>query len=114
MAECLFCKIVEKEVPARFVHESPGVVAFKDIHPQAPVHLLIVPKKHMAQAMDLTAGDADLLGEIFLVAQALAKKFSVDKEGFRLVVNNGANAGQAVDHLHVHLLGGRPLGWPPG
>lgn len=114
MNGCIFCKIINKEIPTQFVYEGPGAVAFKDIQPQAPVHILIVPRKHIAKVLDLASTDTALLGEIHQAAQTLANKFSVDKDGFRLVVNNGPNAGQAVDHLHYHLLGGRKFLWPPG
>ncbi len=114
MAGCIFCRIVKREIPADVVYEDPSVLAFKDINPQAPVHLLVVPKKHLARVMDVGPADAGLFADIHRVAQELAKKTGVEEGGFRLVVNNGANAGQAVDHLHYHLLGGRKLGWPPG
>ncbi len=114
MSECLFCRIIKKEIPASVVFENEAVLAFKDLHPQAPVHALIIPKKHVARALDLSPEDAPLLGEIYQAAKALADQFSVRESGFRLVVNNGPDAGQAVSHLHVHFLAGRRLGWPPG
>jgi histidine triad (HIT) family protein len=114
MADCIFCRIVRKELPADMMYEGTAVVAFRDIHPQAPVHTLIVPKKHIAKVMDLSSEDQALLAEIHSAAQDVARKEGVQTSGFRLVVNNGANAGQAVDHLHYHLLAGRKLGWPPG
>jgi histidine triad (HIT) family protein len=114
MAECIFCRILRKEIPAEMVYEGSGVVAFKDIHPQAPVHVLIVPKKHVARLMDVCPGDADWMNEVCKAVQELARTFSVESNGFRVVVNNGPNAGQAVDHLHYHFLAGRKLGWPPG
>lgn len=112
MNDCLFCRIVRREIPAGIVYEDGAVLAFRDIHPQAPTHVLIVPKTHVARAMDLT--DPALAGALLAAARKIASDFSVDEKGFRLVVNNGPDAGQAVDHLHVHLLAGRRLGWPPG
>ena len=114
MNNCIFCRIVKREIPAEIVHEGPNVVAFKDIHPQAPVHILIIPKKHVARVMEFSSDDMSLVGDIHRAIQDLAKQHSVDENGFRLVVNNGAYAGQAVDHVHYHLLGGRKFGWPPG
>ena len=114
MSNCIFCRIVKKEIPAEIMHESPTVLAFKDIQPQAPVHILVIPKKHVARLMDFSPEDMPLVGDIHRALQDVAKKFSVDGQGFRVAVNNGANAGQAVDHVHYHLLGGRKFGWPPG
>ena len=114
VSDCLFCKIARKEVPAQVVFDEGDVLAFKDIHPQAPVHVLIIPKKHVARVLDLSTEDVPLLGEIHRAVNALAKRFSVGESGFRLVVNNGPDAGQAVAHLHYHFLAGRSLGWPPG
>jgi len=114
MENCIFCDIVNKRIPATIVYEDNRVVAFRDINPQAPVHLLIVPKKHIATIMDLTTEDKDLIGEIHLVAQKLASQESIAQCGFRLVENCNADAGQAVFHIHFHLLGGRKLLWPPG
>jgi histidine triad (HIT) family protein len=105
---------VRKEVPAQVVLDEGAVIAFKDLHPQAPVHVLIVPKKHVARVLDLSTKDAPVLGEIHAAAGKLADLFSVRESGFRLVVNNGPDAGQAVSHLHFHFLAGRRLGWPPG
>jgi len=114
MVECLFCRIVKKEIPAQILYEDETVLAFRDVHPQAPVHLLVIPKKHVARVMDVGAEDLPLVGELHRVIQFLAKTENVQDGGFRIVVNNGPNAGQAVEHLHYHLLGGRKLGWPPG
>jgi histidine triad (HIT) family protein len=114
MADCIFCRIIRREIPADVVFEDASVLAFKDIHPQAPVHVLIVPKKHLARVTDFKPEDFGLFGDIHRVARDLAAKLGVLESGFRLVVNNGANAGQAVDHVHYHLLAGRKLGWPPG
>jgi histidine triad (HIT) family protein len=114
MGDCIFCRIIKKELPADVVYEDPSVVAFKDIHPQAPVHLLIVPRKHISRIMEIKPEDAGVVADIHKAIQALAQKNSVHETGFRIAVNNGPNAGQAVDHLHYHLIGGRKLGWPPG
>ena len=114
MEQCLFCKIVAGDMDTELVHSSDNVVAFRDINPQAPVHLLIIPKEHIESARGLTDKQADLAAEIFETAHHLAKANEVDPTGWRLVTNVGANAGQSVPHLHFHLLGGRRLGWPPG
>ena len=112
--ECLFCKIVKKEIPSKIVFENEQILAFKDIDPKAPVHVLIIPKKHIAGINDITADDNELLGKLLNSAKEIAAKEKIDKGGYRLVINNGKDAGQAVDHIHVHLLGGRKLSWPPG
>jgi histidine triad (HIT) family protein len=114
VAECLFCKIAENEIEADVVHSSDHVVAFRDVNPQAPVHILIIPKEHIESAKSLTEKHGDLLAEIFQAAGHLAKANEVDRTGWRLVTNIGADAGQSVHHLHFHLLGGRAMGWPPG
>lgn len=114
MKDCLFCRIVRREIPADVVYEDETLLAFRDIHPQAPIHALIIPKAHVARVMDVSAADLPLGGAALRAAQQLAAKFSVEEKGFRLVVNNGPDAGQAVDHLHYHFLAGRRLGWPPG
>ncbi|HOW28820.1 MAG TPA: histidine triad nucleotide-binding protein [Elusimicrobiota bacterium] len=114
MSSCIFCKIVTKEIPADIVYEDERVIAFKDIHPQAPIHVLIIPKKHIPGVMDITPEDTVFCSNVGLVARQIAQKEGIDQSGFRLVINNGPNAGQAVAHLHWHLLGGRKMGWPPG
>ena len=114
MQECLFCKVAAKELDTELVHESDNVVAFRDINPQAPVHLLVIPKEHIESARGLTEKHADLAAEIFTTAAHLAKANEVDRSGWRLVTNIGSDAGQSVHHLHFHLLGGRQMGWPPG
>lgn len=111
---CLFCRIVSGEVPARLVHQDEVVVAFNDVNPQAPTHLLVVPTQHIASAADLTEADAPLLGRLFDVAARLARQAGVAESGYRMVANTGRDGGQTIDHLHFHLLGGRPFGWPPG
>ncbi|HXG53694.1 MAG TPA: histidine triad nucleotide-binding protein [candidate division Zixibacteria bacterium] len=114
MSECLFCGIVEGKVRGEIVYRGDSVVAFKDIHPRAPVHLLIVPRKHVETLLDFEPADGAVAGEIFRAAAELARKYGVADTGFRLVVNCGPHAGQTVFHVHFHLLGGRALGWPPG
>ena len=114
MTDCIFCRIARREIPADVVEETPSVLAFKDVHPQAPVHVLVIPKKHIPRVMDLADEDSALLADIHRVVQEVARLAGVTDSGFRLVVNNGPFAGQAVDHLHYHVLGGRKLGWPPG
>lgn len=114
MADCIFCKIVAKEVPADIVAETELVVAFRDINPQAPTHVQIIPKRHVAHIAGFdAASDGDWLSALFEVANDIARAEGLDK-GFRLVINNGPLAGQSVFHVHLHILGGRQLGWPPG
>jgi len=113
----LFEKIVAREIPANIIHETDLALAFEDINPQAPVHVLIIPKKPIVRIGEADDDDAALLGHLLLVARDVAAKLELtdnDKAGFRLVVNHGKNGGEAVPHLHIHLLGGRPLQWPPG
>jgi len=112
-ADCLFCRIVAGEIPATRLHADELVVAIRDIGPQAPTHVLIMPVTHIASAADLTEADGPLLGRIFAVAADLARQEGLDG-GWRLVTNVGRDGGQSVDHLHVHLLGGRSMSWPPG
>jgi histidine triad (HIT) family protein len=114
MSDCLFCGIVEKKNKGDVLYEDNSVVAFKDINPKAPVHILIIPRKHIATLSELSRADGELVGDIFLVAAKLAQEQGIAQKGFRIVVNAGADAGQTVFHLHFHLLGGRYLGWPPG
>jgi len=110
---CLFCGIVDGSIPSQKVHEDELAIAFKDINPQAPTHLLVVPKKHIPGLSSAVDEDKALLGHLQCLARDLAKRGGLDS-GFRLVTNNGKGAGQSVDHLHYHLLGGRRLTWPPG
>lgn len=114
MNGCLFCRIVQGEIPSAKLFENERVLAFKDINPQAPVHALVIPKKHLGRLMDATLGDLPLLAELLWVAQQVAQTRGIQHSGFRLVLNNGPDASQVVDHLHVHVLGGRQMGWPPG
>lgn len=109
---CLFCRIVRKEIPATIVFENEHVVAFRDIDPKAPTHILVVPRTHVATLDDAT--DARMLGEIILAAAAIARAEGLVDGGYRTVMNCGADAGQSVFHIHLHLLGGRKLAWPPG
>jgi len=113
MADTIFGRIIRREIPARIEHEDDRCLAFHDVAPQAPVHVLVIPKQPLPSLAAATPGDAPLLGHLVLVATQLATKLGLDG-GYRLVVNCGRDGGQSVDHLHVHLLGGRPLGWPPG
>ena len=110
---CLFCKIAVGEIPSDTVHRSDDVVAFRDINPAAPTHLLVIPVRHVASAADLGPGDASLLGEIFETIAALAESEGL-ADGWRVVTNVGGDAGQSVHHLHFHLIGGRTMSWPPG
>jgi histidine triad (HIT) family protein len=111
---CLFCRIVNGSIPARLAHQDDHTVAFYDIDPRAPVHVLIVPRKHITAVDQLREGDGEVMGQLFMVARRLARELGVADSGYRMVVNNGRDAGQSVDHIHMHLLGGRPLKWPPG
>ena len=110
----LFEKILAKEIPAEILFEDDNCFAIHDIRPQAPVHFLVIPKKVLPQLSDAKSGDADLLGHLLLVCRELAQKEGLSTEGYRVVINNGEFAGQSVPHLHLHVLGGRPLTWPPG
>ncbi len=114
MSDCLFCKIISGEIPSSKVYEDDKVYAFNDISPEAPVHVLIVPKEHIASANCLTEENASVLKDIFLVAKKIAEDLGVAEGGYRIVNNCGENGGQSVKHLHFHLLGGRSLSWPPG
>jgi histidine triad (HIT) family protein len=114
MTKTLFQKIADKEIPAALVYEDDQVVAFKDIAPQAPVHVLLVPRKPIARLAAAQPEDHRVLGHLLLKAAELARHLGLEKSGYRLVVNNGPDAGEAVPHLHVHLLGGRAMQWPPG
>jgi histidine triad (HIT) family protein len=110
----IFQKIIDHEIPAKLAHEDELCIAIHDINPQAPVHVLVIPKKHLARLGEATVSDQALLGHLLLTAAALAKKLGVGETGYRLVINNGRDGGESVPHLHVHLLGQRPLAWPPG
>ena len=111
--KCVFCRIMRGEVPAKKVYEDEHVFAFEDIHPQSPTHVLVIPKKHIVGLKEAEAGDAEVIGRCQLVAAEIARQRNLEN-GYRTVLNVGPGAGQSVFHLHVHLLGGRRLGWPPG
>ena len=113
-AECLFCRIINHSIPADIVAEREGFIAINDIHPQAPKHCLVVPKIHITSINDLTVENAHVVSEMALMAQSIAKHQGIDSSGYRLVMNTGSHAGQSVHHLHMHILGGRSLSWPPG
>jgi len=113
MAETVFSRIIERKIPAQIVHEDDLCLAFHDVSPQAPTHVLVIPKKPIESLADLEPADESLVGHLVVVATQLARDLGL-AGGYRLVVNCGRDGGQSVDHLHVHLLGGRPLGWPPG
>jgi histidine triad (HIT) family protein len=109
---CLFCRIVRREIPATLVAETADCVAFRDINPQAPVHVLVVPREHVSSLNEAT--DATMVGRLSLVAADIAKREGISEGGYRTVINTNADAGQTVFHIHLHLLGGRPMKWPPG
>ncbi len=111
--DCIFCRIIAGEAPAQKVYETESVVAFRDANPQAPTHILIVPRKHIARIADLGPEDASLMGGLIYAAKVVAEQEGIG-QGFRLVFNNGPQAGQSVYHIHLHLLGGRAFRWPPG
>jgi histidine triad (HIT) family protein len=114
MSECLFCGIAAGEIPAKIVFNDEKVVAFEDIKPQAPTHIIIIPRKHIPTVLDLGEEDRELVGHIYLVANQIAAEKSLTQNGFRLVTNCKKSAGQEIFHLHIHMLGGRDFGWPPG
>ena len=114
MPPCLFCSIINREINASIVYEDERVVAFNDVNPQAPTHVLIVPRRHIASLNDLTADDNELVGELVRRAAAIAKDRGLSAGGFRTVFNTNRDAGQSVFHIHLHLLGGRTMHWPPG
>lgn len=114
MTDCLFCKIVAREIPATICYEDDAIVAFDDIHPRAPQHKLIIPRKHIATLNDLSPTDTEVAGRLLYTAQQLAKQLNFADNGYRVVMNCNADAGQVVFHIHLHLLGGRSLSWPPG
>jgi histidine triad (HIT) family protein len=112
--DCLFCRIAEGDIPAEVVRSNADVLAFRDINPQAPTHILIIPRKHISSVGELEAKDAELMGKLFLMARELALDEGIAEGGYRMVVNAGFDAGQTVFHIHLHLLGGRGMAWPPG
>ena len=112
--DCLFCKIVEKKIPADIVYESEDIIAFKDIEPKAPIHCLIIPKKHISTVNDIDGSNSNIIGLMYEAAAQLARTLNVDKDGYRVVMNCNSNGGQTVYHIHLHFLAGRRLSWPPG
>jgi histidine triad (HIT) family protein len=114
MSECLFCKFVSGEITPNIVYQDDEVLAFRDINPQSPTHILIIPKRHISTLNDLTPEDAELVGKLYLTAKKLAADEGIDESGYRTVMNCNEEAGQSVFHIHLHLLGGRPMAWPPG
>ena len=112
MSDCIFCKISKKEIPSAVVYEDDKIFAFNDIAPKAPIHILFIPRQHVATVAELD--DLDVLRDLFAAMKKIAVEKGIDKSGYRIVVNHGQDAGQAVAHLHFHLLGGRKLKWPPG
>ena len=113
-SDCLFCRIVTGELPSAQIYADDAVVAIRDISPQAPTHILLLSRKHIASVREIAEADHDLIGKIFAVGTELATREGIAEDGYRLVVNVGSNGGQTVDHLHVHMLGGRRMTWPPG
>ena len=111
---CLFCRIVKKEISSKTVYEDDRVLAFEDINPQAPIHILVIPKKHISTLLELKSDDNELVGYMFQAANKIAKEKNIAERGFRLVMNCNRESGQTVFHIHLHLLGGRIMHWPPG
>ena len=114
MADDLFLKIINREIPADIIYETDDLLAFRDISPQAPLHVLIIPKEHIRTMNDLDSGHTEMIGKLFLAAGEIAKREGIAEEGYRVVMNCNDAGGQAVYHIHLHLLGGRQMGWPPG
>lgn len=114
MSKSIFTRIIDREIPADIVFENDSAIAIKDINPQAPVHILIIPKKHIATINDIQESDKVLIGELFLIAKNLAKELGIDRDGYRTIFNCNEHGGQTVYHIHLHLIGGRQFGWPPG
>jgi len=114
MEDCLFCKIIRKEIDCDIVYETDNVLVFKDVNPKAPVHFLMVPKKHISSIMEIKKLDCSIIKEMMEIVAKIAKSFELDKDGFRLITNTGSGAGQSVEHLHFHIMGKRKFGWPPG
>ena len=114
MEDCIFCKIAGKEAPSDMVYQDDLVCAFRDISPKAPTHILIIPKKHLRSMVEAKEDDKELLGHLLYVANQIARKEGISEDGFRVVINSGSHTGQMVWHLHIHLIGGRKMSWPPG
>jgi histidine triad (HIT) family protein len=113
-SDCLFCRIIAGEIPSTRVHEDDEIIAFRDIAPRAPTHILVIPRRHIASAADLTEADGPMLGRLFAATAQIARDQGITEGGYRIVTNVGTWGGQTVDHLHLHLMGGRPFVWPPG
>ena len=114
VSDCVFCRIIGGEIPTEFLHNDDLVVAFRDLTPKAPTHILLMPREHIVAAADITDAQGPMLGRLFAVAAKVAREAGIAESGFRLVTNSGKGAGQSVPHLHFHLIGGRPMRWPPG
>jgi histidine triad (HIT) family protein len=114
MEDCVLCDVLEKKIPGKIIHEEKEIVAIQDINPQSPVHILILPRKHIPTLMDMTEADEKLIGKMVILASELAKKHQISEKGFRLVFNCNRDGGQSINHIHLHLLGGRRMNWPPG
>lgn len=114
MAECIFCRIAKGELPAQVIYETPAVLAFRDLHAQAPTHVLVIPRRHIATLNDITPEDASLIGEMMLAARLVAQQEGIAERGYRTVMNCNLAGGQTVYHIHLHVLGGRQMTWPPG
>lgn len=114
MNECIFCKIVSGEIPCTKVYEDEKVLCFKDINPEAPIHVIMIPKKHIDSPNGISEADSDLIAHIFMVSKSITESLGIDKSGYRIVTNCGEDGGQSVQHIHFHLLGGRKMKWPPG
>lgn len=112
--DCMFCRIVDGEIPAEIIYQSESAIAFRDINPQAPTHVLIIPRRHISTMNDLNSEDKELVGSLFLAAKEIAQQEGLADDGYRVVMNCGEEAGQSVFHIHLHLLAGRVLNWPPG
>ena len=110
----IFEKIINRDIPARIIYENDDLIAFHDVDPKAPVHILIVPKRKLARLSEVSEGDEQILGKLIVASKKVATDLGVLESGYRLVINNGPDAGESVPHLHVHLMGGRPMAWPPG
>lgn len=114
MSDCIFCKIVDKKIPAKIVSQTASLIVIQDVNPQSPVHLLIIPKKHISSLNEIVRDDGDIIADVHFLAKDLAEKEKVSEEGYRLVLNTKSGAGQSVFHIHWHFLGGRIMNWPPG
>jgi histidine triad (HIT) family protein len=114
MSECLFCRLVKGDIPSDIIYENDDVIAFRDQNPQAPTHVLVIPRKHISTVNDLTAEDKNVVGEMLLAGKAVAAQDGIAEDGYRLILNCNEGAGQTVFHIHLHVLGGRVMNWPPG